>query len=43
LDEIRDWSAADDAKRIRILRLAAERRAERDARRRAWLASGGAC
>ena len=41
LDEIRDWSAADDALRTRIVGLAAERRAQRDARLRAWLASGG--
>ena len=40
LEEIRDWSAADDTMRARILGLAAERRAQRDARRRAWLASG---
>jgi len=37
LDEIRRWSEAGDAERNRILELAAGRRAEREARRRAWL------
>ena len=41
LDEIRDWGAADDARRTRILELAAGRRAEREARLRAWLERGG--
>jgi predicted Fe-S protein YdhL (DUF1289 family) len=39
LDEIRRWSEAEDAERSRILELAAARRAEREARRRAWLES----
>ena len=42
LDEIRVWGEADDALRTRILELAAVRRAEREARRRAWLERGGA-
>lgn len=37
LDEIRRWSESGDAERTRILELAAGRRAEREARRRAWL------
>ena len=37
LDEIRRWSEASDVERNRILELAAGRRAEREARRRAWL------
>lgn len=36
LDEIRLWSESDDAERLAILGRAAGRRAERDARRRAW-------
>ena len=36
LDEIRLWSEADDAERLAILGRAAGRRAEREARRRAW-------
>ena len=36
LDEIRIWSEADDAERLRILDRAAARRAERAARQRAW-------
>ena len=35
LDEIRVWSEADDAERLRILERAAARRAERTARQRA--------
>lgn len=37
LDEIRIWSEADDIQRGQILARAAERRAERNARRTAWL------
>lgn len=37
LDEIRRWSEASDAERNRILEQAAGRRAEREARRLAWL------
>ena len=36
LDEIRDWGEADDARRRAILERAAARRAEREARFRAW-------
>lgn len=36
LDEIRAWSVADDATRLAILERAAARRAEREARLRAW-------
>ena len=36
LDEIRIWSESDDAERLRILERAAARRAEREARWRAW-------
>ena len=39
LDEIRLWSEAGDAERLAILERAAQRRAEREARRRAWQAS----
>ena len=42
LDEIRAWGEADDSLRTRILGLAAGRRAEREARQRAWLERGGA-
>ncbi|HEU5399490.1 MAG TPA: DUF1289 domain-containing protein [Gammaproteobacteria bacterium] len=38
LDEIRLWSEAGDAERLAILERAAQRRAEREARRRAWQA-----
>ena len=36
LDEIRVWSEAADGERRSILERAAERRAEREARMRAW-------
>ena len=36
LDEIRIWSESDDAERLRILERASARRAERQARQRAW-------
>ena len=36
LDEIRVWSEAADGERLSILERAAERRAEREARMRAW-------
>ncbi|HEV2213209.1 MAG TPA: DUF1289 domain-containing protein [Gammaproteobacteria bacterium] len=36
LDEIRLWSESGDAERLAILRRAAGRRAEREARRQAW-------
>lgn len=36
LDEIKVWSEAGDAERLRILEQASRRRAEREARMRAW-------
>lgn len=36
LDEIKVWSEAGDVERLRILEQAARRRAEREARMRAW-------
>jgi len=36
LEEIKIWSEAGDAERLRILGQAARRRAEREARMRAW-------
>lgn len=36
LDEIKVWSEAGDAERLRILEQAGRRRAEREARMRAW-------
>jgi len=42
LAEIRDWGAADDVGRTRILELAAKRRRERAARLRAWSTDPGA-
>jgi hypothetical protein len=36
LDEIKLWSEAGDTERLRILEQAARRRAEREARMRAW-------
>ena len=36
LDEIKIWSEAGDTERLRILEHAARRRAEREARMRAW-------
>ena len=36
LDEIRVWSEAADAERLKILELARARRAEREARMQAW-------
>ena len=41
LDEIKVWSEAGDAERLRILEHAAARRAEREARQQAWLQGPG--